>query len=254
MAGSRNFRDFEAVIAAALSLGLGLAIVILLKKQFGVEDVTVLAVLLIVPLLMYVVVSGRIIELRGPFGLHAIFTKNTIEKEQIKILHITAKKNKEIEPLTIEELKKRPTALKFILTGDNDLDYKICDYLDALSKAASFKYVIFTMLSNEFIGMIPAKAIMEAPEFMSSDDKCGVIDLIDWVVNRKFDEINKLQGFIWKEESASPDWKKDHCLKVFQRKNADVLPVVMNNSLIGVIEKSKIISSLVLDIINSLEN
>ncbi len=73
MAAQRKSKDYEGAIAAALSLAVGFAVATLLKWTAGIQDAPIIVTLLILPLLVYGVVSGRIRELRGPGGLQAIF-------------------------------------------------------------------------------------------------------------------------------------------------------------------------------------
>lgn len=62
-------RDVAALVGAVVFLAVGFVAIYAVVKVADVENGTVLAALLIVPALLYMLLSGRITELKGPGGL-----------------------------------------------------------------------------------------------------------------------------------------------------------------------------------------
>ncbi len=246
MADNRKFSDFEAAIAAALSLGLAVAVAALLKAKAGIQDAPIIITLLILPLLVYGVVSGRIRELHAPGGWLAKFDTSANTGIQSDILPIEPiLVQKDFVEHSIETLRKRPNALKLILQ-DGAVDLPICDYIDSLLASPAFRYVVFVNSAEDFVGIIPISSI--AAELTPGGD-CRSRDLIQWIVTEQFEEVGKVPGFIWRKNAASPDWSKRRCLEEMQNKGIDLLPVVgKDNKLQGVIEKGQLVSSLIVDV------
>src|SRR5437763_10438672 len=62
-------RDAGALAVALLFLLLGLGAIVAVKKIGGITDGVVLASALILPAILYLLISGRVSELKGPGGL-----------------------------------------------------------------------------------------------------------------------------------------------------------------------------------------
>ncbi|MHA2273797.1 MAG: hypothetical protein ACXACI_18260, partial [Candidatus Hodarchaeales archaeon] len=186
----------------------------------------------LLPLLLYGLLSGQIRRLEF-FGLkfeskfrNAVRTRIT-KKDILAINSIKATKRIPTdEEGHLSVLRKRPNALEFILTDEDDTKesietkYPICPWLDVLSKSPTFKYVIFRDSSGNFKAFALASSI--AAMFTSPAGKCEAIQLIVWIIRsikRKMSESeisNKLPGFIWSGQAASLGWEKRHCLKKMQ--------------------------------------
>lgn len=82
----RNRQDKIAIATASGSLAAGVALVCLLN-WLGIKEQAVIVALLLLPLLVYGIVSGRISELTGPGGWGAKFAelKTEIERTKVKI-------------------------------------------------------------------------------------------------------------------------------------------------------------------------
>ena len=61
--------ELSALGGALLFVAIGFAAILLVAKVADVKDGTVLASLLIVPALLYLLLSGRVSDLKGPGGL-----------------------------------------------------------------------------------------------------------------------------------------------------------------------------------------
>ncbi|HEX4671900.1 MAG TPA: hypothetical protein VH279_06515, partial [Solirubrobacteraceae bacterium] len=67
--------ELSALGGALLFVAIGFAAILLVAKVADVKDGTVLASLLIVPALLYLLLSGRVSDLKGPGGLEVQLAK-----------------------------------------------------------------------------------------------------------------------------------------------------------------------------------
>jgi hypothetical protein len=81
VSGSTEFRAGAAAITAAV---MGVVLVAALQKGIGISDSATTVTILLVPLLVYGMVSGRLTELTGPGGWGAKFAKLEAEIEKTK--------------------------------------------------------------------------------------------------------------------------------------------------------------------------
>lgn len=77
--GSLGSREVMAGVGAAASLGLGILVVAMVRMRMGVDDGVTVAALLLVPLVVYGLISGRFMELTGPGGLGVKFKETAAE-------------------------------------------------------------------------------------------------------------------------------------------------------------------------------
>src|SRR5262249_11890048 len=76
---ARAPREMVAVVTAAGSIILGLLVVVAAKHYVDSLEASVLITLIMLPLLAYVIASGRLAELKAPGGLEAKFTQAASE-------------------------------------------------------------------------------------------------------------------------------------------------------------------------------
>ena len=76
--------EFRASAAAIIATVVGIVLVAILQKGLGITDGATIVTLLLVPLLIYGIVSGRLLELTGPGGWGAKFAKLETELERTK--------------------------------------------------------------------------------------------------------------------------------------------------------------------------
>lgn len=121
---SRDLRAFAAAVSATL---IGVALVAVLQKGVGIGDSATTVALLLVPLLVYGIVSGRLRELTGPGGWGAKFaefetelekTKEEVRAIQIALRGILTKHEfgplKALDGIGKVEVKKEPNLVNYL--------------------------------------------------------------------------------------------------------------------------------------------
>jgi hypothetical protein len=68
-------KELMAILISLLFLVLGFLVVWLVKELVNIEGDAIYVTLIFIPVLVYVIISGRLIEFKGPGGLEARFTE-----------------------------------------------------------------------------------------------------------------------------------------------------------------------------------
>jgi hypothetical protein len=162
--------EFRAVGISVIVLVLGLAVIAATKVGLNVEGDAVFISLLLLPAVTYMVVSGRIKELKGPGGLEASFyevatsTVNpTIEPVATDPSDLQLIPKGPIDALqtikqNIDESKPGVMVLE-LGDGSHHSSYDLGAlraYFEALSSYRNFKFVVFTGLDHKVIAYMPA--------------------------------------------------------------------------------------------------
>ncbi len=71
---SKETKEITAILVAILFLALGLAVLWFTKKVMSIEGDVIFVSLLLVPIIVYAIYAGKLVELKGPGGLEAKFT------------------------------------------------------------------------------------------------------------------------------------------------------------------------------------
>lgn len=246
-----------ALILCILATAIILVGVQLYRKknpEFSLKNNEIFLALL--PLILYGLLSGRIqrLEFAG-LKVYSEFQKaiNTriTKRDIIPIVPIEIEKeplrNKHDLPRLSERLlRKRPNALKLTLRKDRT-KYPICDYIDALTESPTFRYVVFVDSLDDFKALIPVSSIAAN---LTTGGECEAESLINYIQEPKkyHHKIRELPGLVLDYQAASPSWEKRRCLEEMHYEKNDAIPVVEEDKLVGVIEKSYLVASIIIDV------
>lgn len=261
MTKKKIVKEFFAVLVAFISLITGYLIYdYILKNQTDIDGI-VIVTLLIIPFLLYFLVSGKIKEIRGPADLQIKFASATNEKIkpsdilQIKYISprikkgtVTDNSNIEYEKPSKKELGNQPNTVRIKLENP-EVNDKICDYLDQLEVIPSLKtlkYIVFVSPSGDFEAMIP----LSSPQLKDNEGDCTTGKLIDRVERVEDSDINleTCKGYRSYNDGVSSSFSKRQCLEIMLKDEVDALPIIDNRILKGVIEKTKLIENIILDV------
>lgn len=142
----------------------------------------------------------------------------------------------------IESFRKNRVAAITIELGKRGyyLNHAIEKYLEELTPFSFFKYVLFVNKSGEFRGIISGIKLLE--EFRN-----GNINLVNLIESNDISGINGVSTI-----SVPSGSSKQMSLQLMDRNGLSELPVVDEyNSFIGVVERNKITSSIVAQLVSS---
>jgi CBS domain-containing protein len=196
------------------------------------------------PTLIWLLSSGQMAELSG-FGVafklrEAIARPFSLNHEGSKIqpekLPADAKTGIAAIPRFID--KRIPAMLLEVGRKGYYYGPAIMEYLDRLVPHDFFRYLIFIDANGRFIAFVPARTIYE----QLLDDNIDIVQIIE------SGNLTALNGII--STSVRNDANKQSVLEIMAKQRLSELPVVdENNVFIGVIDRDKLTSSIVLDLV-----
>ena len=248
----RNERD--AMFRAFLFLVAGFIVLWLAKIAIGIEKESVLVALLLLPLLVYVILTGKIQELKAPGGIEAKFT--SLANQSISAASQPVKpETEDFQAVLKDSLSaldahtqnlddSKPIIMLMDLgSGRYDADAAL-KYIDVLSQFRNFKYVVFLDKRKCFVGYMSSwavKGILQKRELGN--------EFID-AINRGSAELTRYPGF--ETQTIATSWTNANALKEMARKNVEALVVIDDRKHIeGVVEREQILCLMMLSLVIS---
>jgi hypothetical protein len=192
----------------------------------------------LLPFLVWLVVSGRIKELKGPGGLDVILQDAGNDRIPTEAGPLPVEPSVTVDKGPVADLETigrvSPTSLCFQL-GKNDYSNQIISkYLDTLESNPKFNTIIFTDKTNKLKGMMKARdfrALHKAPGRNTARRIATA-------------EILQAPGVI--TNSIREDSTNKEALEQMDRTGTDVLPVVdAQGKYAGYVRKDKILGSII---------
>ena len=246
----------RAILWSVGFLIMGILTIYSLQKYAGIEGETVLVAVLLVPIVIFLILSGKISELKTPGGLSLVFkdtltaTVNpvandldltveesiSIPKSNLTVLQEHVKRisqRKNDSPVTLTLFFGRGYSLEMLIT-----------YIENLAQFPKFKFVVILYPDNTVFGYFTGASLLTilkndelAERFLSSlyqDDLETIRIFPGLITDLSFSTESNIEA-----------------LETMDRYNYDALIVVdTNRKLRGVVNRNQIINKLLLSISN----
>jgi len=169
--------EWPAIVTAIASVALGLVVVWLAKTLLGSIDGSVLIALVLLPLLVYLITSGKLAEFKAPGGIEAKFAQAAAEsvspasetiayddpqvvaKEGVR--NLLDRKAREID-------ESKPVVMTMTIGGQSQYSpTDVEQYLGVLSQFRNFKFVVFVDRDERFAAYMPSwalKQLLQVPD------------------------------------------------------------------------------------------
>jgi CBS domain-containing protein len=250
----REYKELKAIGISLLFLLLGFAIVWFVKTIVKIEDNAVYVSLLFIPVLVYVIISGRLKELKGPGGLEARFSEaaaqeikpvsETIEPS-VEEMQVVAK-----EGLRVLQRKKpdidetRPIIMTMVPGKGRYYDWNaVAQYVSFLGQYRNFKFVVFLDDKEHFVAYMPSwafKGLISLPELAG--------EFISVVNEGRMQDLCRYPGVV--KETISTKSSNVEALRRMTAENLEALVVIdEDRKLKGVIEREQVISKIMLTLV-----
>jgi CBS domain-containing protein len=244
-------KELKATGISLLFLILGLAVIWIAKSIINIEGNAVYVSLLFIPVLVYVVISGRLKELKGPGGLEARFSEaaaqaikpvsETIEPS-VAEMQIVAK-----EGLRALQRKKpdidetRPIVMTMVLGKGPYYDWHaVTQYMNFLAQYRNFKFVVFLDDKERFVAYMASwafRGLLSLPEL--ADEFINVIN------EGRLQDLYRYPGV--EKETISTKSSNVEALRQMTTHNLEALVVIdEDRRLKGVVEREQVISKIML--------
>jgi hypothetical protein len=248
-----------SILLSILFLALGFLAIWLTKNVLKIEQAVVLACVAIIPILVYLIFSGRLSKVSFPGGpsiklfealQRPLSSQDKFNMKQVEAEAADVIEKKAVEFLVTRSLDEYARYIVLTVTLERPLPYDtpaIVKYLRVLSQYRNCKFLVILDQSNKvfaYTSIWKILLILEKEVKIRRDDFA--------------EHINKglKQGLVHRynliDQWVSVSDKKMAALEKMTHLKTDALMVVdEHNVLIGVVEREQILSELLLDIAQS---
>jgi CBS domain-containing protein len=254
-------RDLVAGATALLFVVLGFAAIYVVAKVADVQDGAVLASVLIVPALLYLMLSGRVNELKGPAGLEVRLS--AVANRTIPLAgqgtHSSAlsyEALREVETGRRESFMRRiqditPTepVLLTLTLGCNSINGEAAaNYARGLTQFPRFRFVAILDTAGHLVSYMDERAFRHLVEA----DVVDAQELLNNIENKNVGEIRKSAGMI--TETDTPHTSIADALREMERLRLNALLVTENGQVRGIVERERLANALLLSLIESAQS
>jgi len=252
---------YTTVIISIIVFAGILTLIILIRAKYSKFEVKPTDIVLaIIPIVLYLLVTGQIESLKyGGLEFKTAFvkaTEKTISSQvtpinlPIRDIEMDPKKGIEVIPLLVQ---KNVEGLLFQLGYGGYAGFAIVEYLAGLTnKDPFFHYIIINNSDGTFEGMSNGPALYKLlsgnrPPFSAND-------VATWLNTSNKQSLRRLPGFISAQDAVEKETtEKSKALERMEKLNVDTLPVIDKaRKFVGVVDRSRLTASLIIDITQQL--
>lgn len=249
---SQKYRDLTAVAVVVLFVGLALLGIWLAKNRLGIADSATLIALLVVPLLLYGIVSGRLTEFSGPGGWGAKFARQAVD---LSLVPVDLKDTQQIDTIKKENYRAlqdqirrgnihegRPIVLTMTMGSGSYNSMSLNDYLRDLSHFPNFKFVIIVDKNDRLIAYVPGRILKRANDLNLNDFPA----LVAAVNNDQESALLRIPGVL--TEPITTRTTNAEALQMMEKYDLDAIPVIDENTrtVRAIVERNRILNSMLL--------
>jgi CBS domain-containing protein len=248
---SPTFRqETPSIVLSIAFLAFGLLTVWVSKTVLKLDSNAVFVSLLLLPIVVYVIVSGRLGELKAPGGLEAKFVTasgatvegvaETIEPSEDDMVVIEKAGASALQSRLTNLDESRPIVLKLTLGREGNYDRRIWrDYMEALSQYRAFKFVLFLNSDGKFVAYAPSWVILQILRMELGHE------LVEIINTGAIDRLRLYPGIV--TQTISTTASNIEALKEMTIRNVEALVVIDDQRKVrGIVERDQIISKLML--------
>lgn len=229
---------------------------------------TVDLVLIIIPLLVVLLITGRV-KVLDAFGVRADLSElfadaagtdigreiaNTASPDVDEVVHMLEMASKGGVQEIPKLLDRKTEALVFRLGHGGYYGPAIRRYFDALYASSYFKYLIVLNRDGTFFGLYAALDL--AVHFRVGEDEAyqGFADLLNAADGDAQRQLARLPGFVDAGQAVRGGVSKRRVLARMDSLRVNSLPVVdERDAFVGTVERSQLTASMLLEVVNRLE-
>jgi len=218
-------------------------------------------VLALLPVVLILFLSGKIESFEfGDLKVKAAFEQASSKEIDSEVNLLKGIPVRELETDTkggvskIPELIQNKTeSLEFRLGHGGYYWSAIRDYFEALQSHSLLKYVIINNNDGTFFGMYEADQLVNYLEAERSDVRYSEFET--FLNQSNGDGLMELPGFISADRAVNNEVDRSNALTEMESNNLNFLPVVdEENKLQGIVERSRLTASLILDVTRQLSS
>ncbi|MBN1154927.1 CBS domain-containing protein [candidate division KSB1 bacterium] len=251
-----------AVVSLIVFVGLVIFLVIIrLRTGNRIEIKNTDILLAIIPVVLFLLITGKITKFEfGMLKFETVFKEAASKKIESEIITLQDLPIRSVESdikLGInkipELIEKKTEALEFRLGYGRYYGPAIRDYLNSLAAYPFFNYIIINKMNGEFFAIMNAQHLFTL--INTDNSPYNPSDLANWLNNSDEEIISKLPGTILLLNAIDANTDKNDALKQMEQIDVDFLPVVDDEKrFVGIVDRSRLLSSLIVDVSNRLND
>lgn len=238
---------------AVASLVLGFMVVWLSRQLIGSVDGSVLIALLLLPLIVYLSVSGRLAEFKAPGGIEAKFAQaaaefvspasETVAYDDPQIVAKEGVRNL-IQRKTREIDESKPIVMT--MTVGSQAGYTsqdVAKYISILSQFRNFKFVLFLDSEDKFLAYMPSWALNH---LLQVEELAG--EFLNAINLGQTAQVLRYPGVV--NKTISTKSSNAEALREMLAQNIEALVVIdEQRKLCGVVEREQVLSRMMLSLV-----
>jgi CBS domain-containing protein len=249
--------ELGALGGAVLFVALGFAAILLVAKVADVKDGTVLASLLILPALLYLLLSGRVSDLKGPGGLEVQLAK--VANQTIPMAGheqgSAALSYEEVRPVErgraesfLDRVRNITPADPVVLTltvGSGRIDGKAAaDYARGLTQFPRFRFVAVLNDDGSLISYMEESAFRHVIEA----DVVDAAVLLNNIEHKNLGAVRAFPGMI--NTTVAPGASIADALRSMDNARISALLVSDDGHIKGIVERDRLANALLLSLLD----
>lgn len=253
----------STIIYSVGSFLIILAILVLLRaksSRFEVKPSDIIVAVL--PVIVFLLVTGKLQKFEigeGGVKIETAFVQASKASIDQQVTPLTGLPSEpiQLDPKTavseIPRLIERETeGLLFRLGHGGYWGPAIEEYFTVLTRHPFFKFLIIEHPDGRFFGLADARALNEL--LSNPDAPYGADQLARWLNQSDTKALSSLPGFIGKDQAVRKGTDKFEALLKMEELNVDWLPAVNDQQrFAGIVERSRLMASLLIDVTQSLK-
>jgi len=242
--------EVQAIIISVIFLVLGFFAVWLLNSKLHITGDAVFVSVLLIPIIVYLIFSGRLTEIRAPGGLEAKFV-GTAEKSVEPTVESVEASTEEMQVVAKEGLRElqrimphvdesKPITLTVTLGKSGYYQREpLLQYVKVLSQYRNFKFVLFLNQENRFVAYMPSWMVKQTLEM----DALGN----EFVHAINEGRVNDIRRYGAVTQTLSTKATNIQAIQEMTTRNLEALVVIDEEGrLKGVVEREQLLSKFIL--------
>lgn len=250
-------RDMAAFGAALVFLVLGFAGIFVIAKVADVKDGGVLAAALIVPAVLYLLLSGRVTDLKGPGGLEVCLTQAA--NKPIPLSHdedgasaVSFEKVHAVRSGRAESFLARikdiapedPVVLALTLGGAPIDGAAAAEYAKGLTQFPRFRFVAVVDERDKLVSYMPANSFRH----MIESDVVDAQQMLNNIAQKDVDSLLKFPSMF--VNTVTRRTSVADALREMDKDDLPALLVTERGSIAGIVERDRLVTKLLLSLID----
>jgi len=249
-------RERNALVGVLLFVVIGCAGIYVVAKVAGVRDGTTLAALLIVPALLYLLLSGRVSDLKGPGGLEVQLFEVANQRIPLgdqdhhsalsyEAVRSVEKGRTESFLSRIRDITKEDPVVLTLTLGSGPIDGEAAaDYAKGLTQFPRFRFVAVLDSHRKLVSYMDASAFRHVIEA----DVIDAQELLRNIENKNVGAVGAFPGMVF--TTVTPRTSIADGLRKMEKAHLDALLVTDQGEITGIVERDRLANTLLLSLVD----